>query len=250
MSELVSIVTPSYNSRRFIEGTIASVRAQTFTDWKMYIIDDASTDDTVDFVEQLAEAEPRIELIRLRTNSGPAVCRNTAIEAARGRYIAFLDSDDLWLPEKLERQIAFMQERQTALSYTAYRKMEEDGIQLRGVVHVPDSADYSRLLMTNVIGCLTAIYDCQQTGKMYMPLIPKRQDYGLWLSILKRGHTAHGLDECLAFYRLRRESVSRNKMLAAQYQWRIYREVEQLPLWTTMCCFAAYAWFGLRKHMI
>ncbi len=250
MPEQVSIITPSYNSARFIAETIQSAQRQTFGDWKMYIVDDASTDASCEIAGQFARDDNRITLIPLRENAGPAVCRNTAISAANGRYIAFLDSDDLWLPEKLERQLELMQRRNAVFSYTAYRKMDEDGRKLRGLVQVPEQTDYRRLLRTCVIGCLTAIYDVDRIGKMYMPLMRKRQDYGLWLQILRQGHIAYGLNECLAHYRVRGESISSNKMLAARYQWQIYREVEHLPLWTTMLCFASYAWFGLRKHMI
>jgi len=247
MTPVVSIVMPAYNSADFISASVQSVIAQSFTDWELIIVDDASSDDTVAVVNQLQLNEPRIQFIALGQNQGAAVARNTAIEAAKGRYIAFLDCDDLWLPHKLERQLAAMTEQQSALSYSAYHVINETNERLATFVP-PAQVTYKDLLRTCSIGCLTAMYDTKQLGKVTMPLIRKRQDYGLWLKILKQTPVAHGITEPLAEYRQRENSISSNKLKAAQYQWKIYRDVEQLSWLRSVYYFVNYAVAGVLKY--
>jgi len=247
---VVSVVTPSYNAARFICAAIESVQAQTYQSWEIIVADDCSTDETCAIVEEMAMRDERIRLMQLPRNKGPAAARNVAIEAARGRYIAFLDSDDLWLPGKLEGQLGFMQEKDCALSYTAYKRLSEDGKTIGGIIEIPQNVDYESLLLTNVIGCLTAIYDTKVVGKVYAPDILKREDHALWLKILKMGHVACGLNESLALRRIRRNSDSTNKLEAAVCQWRLYRDVECLPFFKRLYCFANYAYHGYRKRII
>ncbi|EKO3914440.1 glycosyltransferase family 2 protein [Vibrio metschnikovii] len=242
----VSIITPSYNSSLYIVETINSVCSQTFADWEMIIVDDCSTDNSVSVIKSCIEKDPRIKLIQLKENSGAAVARNTAIETAQGRYIAFLDSDDLWLPDKLEKQLAFMQANDYPFSYAAYNKIDENG-QVFGHVGVPDRVSYSDLLKMCSIGCLTAIYDKEFFGKVYMPLIRKRQDLGLWLRLLKKTNYAHGLNESLAQYRVRIDSISSNKANAAKFTWRLYRDIESLNLVKASYYFSHYAVRGLLR---
>ena len=226
MNNLVSIITPSYNSEKFISQTIESVINQTYKNWEMIIVDDVSPDDSNDIIEEYEKKDSRIKLIKLEKNSGPAVARNRAIEEAKGRYIAFLDADDLWMSEKLEKQIAFMDEKKCTLSYTSYGTMDEDGNDLDRIVSAKDSLNYIELLKSNRIGCLTAIYDTQMIGKVYMPLIKKRQDYGLWLKILKKTDVAYGMDEVLGKYRILKNSVSSNKIDLLKYNYALFREHE------------------------
>ena len=241
---LVSVVTPSYNAEKYISSTIDSVIAQTFCDWEMLIVDDCSQDSTSFLIERYAEKDSRIKLISFDVNSGAAVARNAAIHAARGRYIAFLDSDDRWLPQKLEKQLAFMEKNGIAFSYTAYEKLDYSG-SVAGSVNVPLKVSYKDLLKVCSIGCLTAMYDTEKIGKIYMPLIRKRQDVGLWLRILKDTPCAYGLNEVLAQYQLRPDSISANKLNAAGYTWRLYRDVEKLSIPVAAYYFAHYAINGL-----
>ena len=208
---LVSIITPSYNSALLIVPTIKSVISQSVGNWEMIIVDDCSSDNSVEVIQSFVERDPRIKLIQLSENSGAAVARNTAIEAAQGRYIAFLDSDDAWLPNKLEKQIAFMQENNYPFTYAAYDKVNESD-EVFGHVGVPSKVAYSDLLKSCSIGCLTAIYDTEYFGKVYMPLIRKRQDLGLWLKLLKKTKYAYGLNETLGLYKVRSDSISANKL--------------------------------------
>lgn len=226
--ELVSIITPSYKSVKFISQTIESVIAQTYKDWEMIIVDDVSPDNSNEIIEEFCKIDNRIKLIRLEKNSGPAVARNIAIEKANGRYIAFLDADDLWKAEKLEKQLSFMKEKNCALSYSSYKTMTEDGVLFQKIVIPPSKLSYSDLLKSNYIGCLTAVYDTQKIGKIYMPVINKRQDYGLWLRILKKSDFAYGITEPLATYRIMSNSVSSNKISLLKYHYKLFTEFENM----------------------
>lgn len=225
----VTIITPLYNSEDFISETIESVLSQSYQNWEMIMVDDCSTDRGVEIVKKFQRKDDRIKLIELEKNSGAAVARNTAIKKANGRYISFLDSDDLWHPEKLESQIRFMQNNGYAFSYTNYQKMTKSGKLIDEIVKSPLELDYYKALHTNYIGCLTAIYDTKKLGKVYMPEIRKRQDYGLWLKILKQVN-GHRLNENLAYYRVRNNSVSSNKLNLIKYNWKLYRDIENLSI--------------------
>lgn len=230
----VTVITALYNSAGFIGETIESVQAQSFSDWEMILVDDCSTDRSVEIVGAYAAEDSRIRLVQLAQNSGPAVARNRAIEEAHGRYLAFLDSDDRWHPEKLTRQLAFMRETGRLFTHSWYEKCAESGESLGVVVRPPAELDYKELLKSNRIGCLTVIYDTEALGKVYMPLIRKRQDYGLWLKIMRGGTKAYCLPENLALYRVRTGSVSQNKLELVKYNWALYRRVEGLSFFRSL----------------
>ena len=241
---LVSVITPAYNSARFITETIKSVQTQTYPRWEMIVVDDGSQDNTRELVESKAEEDGRILLVRLSKNAGPAVARNTAMEKARGRYIAFLDSDDLWLPTKLEKQLASMQEKDAAFSFTSYRKIDETGKVLSAPAPIPSLIDYKGLLKNTVIGCLTVMLDRSKTGPLSMgnaQIGRGQEDYVLWFRLLKSGHVAHGVQKDLARYRLVQGSLSRDKLKAASRMWRLYRESEGLSIPYSAWCFFNYA---------
>lgn len=244
---LVSIITPLFNAEKYIEKTVLSIIEQSYTNWELLIVDDCSKDNSYDVVKKISEKDKRIKIIRLKENSGAAVARNTGIENANGRFIAFLDSDDTWHPKKLEKQIKFMLDNQYYFTYTGYRKVDENGAFIKNA-KIPKFINYNKLLKTNYIGCLTAMYDSEKLGKVYFPLIRKRQDYALWLKILKIIPCAYGLQEELASYTVRSDSISANKVNVAKYTWIVYREVEKLSLFRSIYCFINYALLGvLRK---
>lgn len=240
INEQISIITPSYKSERFISQTIESVLVQTYQNWEMIIVDDNSPDNSNKIIEEYASKDSRIKLIKLDKSSGPAVARNTAIENAKGRFIAFLDADDIWLPEKLKKQINFMLKNNIEFSFTEYYKIDENGEKISGVIKRPQKVNYNKMLKSNYIPCLTAIYDTKKLGKVYMPLILKRQDYGLWLKILKKIDFAYALNEPLALYRIHSNSVSSNKFVAAYYVWKLFREVEKLNIFKSSYYFTNY----------
>jgi teichuronic acid biosynthesis glycosyltransferase TuaG len=246
---LVSIITPSWNVERLIGETILSVQAQTLGDWELLIADDCSTDNTPAVIESYAAKDARVKLIRQPRNGGPALARQAAIEQAQGRFIAFLDSDDLWLPAKLERQVAFARQHRAALSFTAFRRINEDGSITGRLITVPDSLTYDQLLKNTSIATLTALVDRDIAGNIAMKN-EGYDDFCLWLSILKPGHVAWGLNEDLARYRVRGVSVSSRPMRSAGWVWHIYRNVERLSLLKSVWCFAhwaARAWLKRRQ---
>jgi glycosyltransferase involved in cell wall biosynthesis len=248
-NKLVSIITPSYNSSRFIEQAIMSVLAQTYSHWEMLIVDDCSPDNSNAIIEKYRRQDNRIKLIKLSENSGPAVARNQAIEAAKGRYLAFLDADDLWLPEKLSTQVEVMQTTGCALSYSFYKKIDEADQDLGIIVKSPLQLTYRDMLKSNYIGCLTAMYDTQKIGKVYMPQIHKRQDYGLWLSILKKTDYAVGIDQVLAAYRITTNSISSNKFNLLKYNYLLFRKHEHFNCLKALYCVMWNIWIKIRSIM-
>lgn len=239
MNNLISIITPNFNSEKFISQTINSAINQTYTNWEMIIVDDVSTDNSVAIITSFCKQDSRIKLHQLPKNSGAAIARNKAISLAKGNFIAFLDSDDLWLPKKLELQLDFMLNNNYALSYTSYEVIDENGILTNKTINCKEKLDYNRMLYSNEIGCLTAMYNKDVLGKIFMPNIRKRQDYGLWLKILKTEEYAFGLTKVLAQYRDRSKSMSDNKVEMLKWNWNLYKNVENLSYFRatyyTMC---------------
>lgn len=211
-------------------------------------MDDASTDGSTEVLRDAARQDARVRVIRLDQPSGAAIARNTAIAEARGGVIAFLDSDDLWSPDFLEKTIAFMRETKAAFVCSGYRMRSADLSADLGLVVPPATMTYRSLLRTCPIGCLTAAFDVSVVGKPTMPNVRRRQDYALWLHIAKRVGVVRGNPEVLATYRVRGDSISGNKRVAAAYQWQIYREVERLSLPSSLYYFVNYAVHGLIKH--
>ncbi len=248
MHNLISVITPAYNAEKFISDTIDSIIKQTYTNWELLITDDCSTDETWELLQKYAANDERIKIFRLEKNSGPGITRNNSIKHSKGRFIAFCDSDDLWIPEKLEKQIHFLQENDVPFTFSSYQKINELG-EKGGIVIAPKELSYNTLLKTCPIGCLTAIYDTEKIGKVYMPEIRKRQDYGLWLKIFKIIGSTNGMDDVLAIYRVRTNSVSSNKIKAAKYHYKVLREVAKVPRLKAWYYFIHYTFSGLLKYL-
>ena len=246
----VSIITPCYNASVYISQAILSVLSQTYPNWELIIVDDCSTDNSVDIIQNYARKDDRIKYFRTDKSSGsPTLPRNIGIEHAKGRYIAFLDSDDAWLPDKLEKQVKLFDDERVAIVFSDYEKMSEEGERNHRVVKAPHEVDYKHLLRGNVIGCLTAIYDTAKVGKMFF-MQHTHEDYILWLSILKKGFVAVNTGTVEALYRVRRNSVSSNKLKVLSWQWDIYRNIEKTSLLKAMYYFAHYAYKAYRKARI
>jgi teichuronic acid biosynthesis glycosyltransferase TuaG len=243
---LVSVIMPAYNAQLFIGDAIRSVQTQSHREWELLVVDDGSLDETSKVVSEYSACDSRIRLI-CQANAGPAVARQRALDAAQGRHIAFLDADDLWLPEKLARQLTFMQERHAAISFTQFRRISADGRQVGHLVTIPTQLDYRGLLKRTAIATSTVIIDRHLAGDFRMTRT-YYDDYALWLSILRRGFIAHGLQEDLMRYRVVGKSVSRNKWRSAYWVWRVYRDVEGLSLAEASWCFANYAVNGVLKY--
>lgn len=231
MSEkLVSIITPTYNCAKFIARTLDSVQAQTYQNWEMIIVDDRSQDNTKEIVEGYMKNDPRIQYYLLDVNSGAAVARTTAMSLAKGSYMAFLDSDDIWMPDKLERQIKWMNDNGHAFSCTAYEQIDEDDNLLNRTIKTIKKTDYNRLLLDCPVGNSTVVYDVEKMGKFEVPNIRKRNDDALWLQMLKKEKYIWGMPDVLMKYRIRQNSLSSNKLKVIKYHWILYREIEHLSV--------------------
>lgn len=247
---------PTYNCGKFIEQSIISVLNQTITDWEVQIVDDCSTDNTYDVLKPYLEKYPQIHYFCLERNAGPAVARTEGIKRAAGKYIAFLDSDDLWTADKLERQIHFMEEMGVLFSCTAYEQMDEQGNSLHTVCIPPLKTDYRKMLrLSNPIGNLTVMYNQERLGKYKVPLIQKRNDFALWLKILRDTPYCAGMQDTLAVYRIRSNSVSSNKLKQAKFHWELYYEVEKLGLIRSIWAMLCWAWvkgtgLGLKRRKV
>lgn len=224
-SVLVSIVMPTYNASAFVSESIEAIMAQTYTNWELLVVDDCSTDNTAEIVRRYVAQDARIKLLETVVNSGAAVSRNRATEVAKGEYIAFCDSDDCWDACKLTVQVAFMQQSGSLMSYHNYRVINLTGNVLRSRVS-PPQIRYRDMVKRCEMGCLTVMYNCKELGKMYMPNIRRRQDWGLWLTILKRIPHADGINQEMASYRVGHSSISSNKRKLIAYYYLIFREQE------------------------
>ena len=250
MSDLVSIITPSYNSYKYIENCISSVIEQTYKNWEMIIVDDCSKDNCVKIINHFLKKDLRIQAIYLDNNIGAAGARNLAISKAKGKYIAFLDSDDSWKPKKLELQISFMKRHDIAFSYTTYQIISHDGLNKSKIIRAPDKITYSDYLKNTIIGCLTVIIDIEKVGSFAFPNIRSSHDMALWLLILRKGFTAFGLDINLAKYRIVYSSNSANKIKAARDVWKVYRELEKLSFFYSSWCFFNYLFNAIKKRVL
>lgn len=224
--DLVSVIMPTYNTGKLLSDSIDSILKQSYSHFELLITDDGSTDPyTIDLLRQYEAKDSRIKVSYLNGNYGPAVSRNKSIKRAQGRYIAFCDSDDRWEPDKLEKQITFMREKQCALCSSSYF-IVDSADHIIGIFRSPKTITYGMYKRDNKIGCLTAIYDTQLLGrKYYMPATRKRQDWGLFLNILKTSRNCHALTEPLAYYRKRNNSLSSNKRSLVKYNINIYKQI-------------------------
>lgn len=250
VSPMVSIITPAYNSAQFIMDTIVSVQKQTFEDWELLIVDDASTDETFSILESLARKDRRIKPFLLENNSGAAVTRNKGLKEATGRYIAFLDSDDQWYPTKLEKQLAFVQEKRAPISFTSYDLVNEDNEALNKIIRCVPKLDYVSHFKNTIICTSTSMIDTELVGRDFSFVnIRTRQDCYLWITLLKRGHLAYGLDEVLMSYRVRKDSISANKFKAAAKVWYLYYDLEKLGFFKSAYYFSFYAFNAVKKRV-
>lgn len=222
---LVSVIMPAFNAKNFIEAAVNSVIAQTYSEWELFIIDDASTDATLSKVEKFANQDSRIKIIQNKKNQGTGVSRNKGTKAAQGDFIAFLDADDQWKPRKLEIQLEVMQQHDAAVCFSSYQPIEENGNSRSEIIEALPILTHQKLLKSNYLGNLTGIYNAGKIGKIFAPEIRKRQDWALWLEAVEKGGPAIGIQICLAKYRVRKGSISGNKLEMLKYNFNIYHKV-------------------------
>jgi teichuronic acid biosynthesis glycosyltransferase TuaG len=247
----VSIITPTFNSERFIAETIQSVVKQTHENWEMIIVDDGSQDGTCAIVENHAAADARIRLVKLQQNSGSATARNTPLHKSSGRFVAYLDADDLWYPQKLSKQVHFMLDNQCGFSCVSYEVIDHNGISHNKFIQMKERLDYRGFLVNNLIQTVGVMVDLQRVSRMCleMPDMRRRQDAATWLQILKNGNACFGLAEVLAKYRRTAGSLSSDTFEAVRGVWHLYRDIEQLPIGFCLYCFSRYAILAVWKRM-
>ncbi|GIZ08087.1 glycosyltransferase family 2 protein [Flavobacterium sp. UMI-01] len=240
MNELVSIIIPTYQSEKYISATIQSVQNQIHTNWEIILVDDASTDTTMAIVKAMAKDDSRIKYIELHQNSGTGIARNTALNQAQGRYIAFLDADDLWKPEKLSIQLAFLNKHKVPFTFSAYDCIDEDGNPMNKRVVPPQKLTYRQLFFCNYIGNLTGIYDTHFFGKIPISSSRKRQDWMHWLTLLKKIKKANAVPESLAYYRVRTHSLSASKFDLIQHNFAVYKDHHGYNWPVALACMAVF----------
>ncbi|WP_037318214.1 glycosyltransferase family 2 protein [Salegentibacter sp. Hel_I_6] len=221
---LVSVIMPAFNAEDFIETAVNSVISQTYSNWELFIIDDASTDATFSIAKKLAKEDFRIKILQNQKNSGTGISRNKGIKAAQGDFIAFLDTDDHWKPKKLEIQLEIMQEEEAAVCFSSYLQIDENGNSRNEIIEALPILTYQKLLKSNYVGNLTGMYSVKKLGKIYAPEMRKRQDWALWLEAVEKGGPAIGIQRCLAKYRVRKSSISGNKLEMLKYNFNIYHK--------------------------
>ena len=248
--DLVSIITPVYECEKFIEETLKCVLNQTYNNWEMLLVDDCSPDNSYKIIKKYTEKDKRFKYIKLKENSGAAVARNTALSESKGRFIAYLDADDLWDNDKLEKQIAFMKKNNYAFTCTDYEKIDESGNFLK-IVKIPNKVNYNLFLRNTIIQTVGVMVDTKITGKdiLEMPNIRRRQDAATWCQLLKAGYDCYEVPEKLSYYRVVSNSLSSNKFKAIKMNWYWYRKIEKLSFFKTCYCFIGYAFNAVKKRI-
>ena len=249
---LVSIVTPVYNASRFLQDTIDTSKNQTYENWEHIFVDDASSDNSVTIIKRAQKKDKRIKLVQFKANGGAAKARNAGTKAATGKYLAFLDADDLWWTHKIQVQVDFAEENNYDFVFSGYQFAKSSGVPMGGPVVVPESINYVQALKNPIIWTSTVLLNLDNIPRelIMMPDVRRGQDAATWWQILREtGMTAHSLQESLAFYRRSNGSLSSNKFKAIGRTWYLYREVEKLGLLKSLYCFPFYAYNAVRKRV-
>ncbi|MGX5687481.1 glycosyltransferase family 2 protein [Arcticibacter tournemirensis] len=246
---LISVITPAYNVSKHITETILSVQKQTYKNWEMIIVDDCSEDNTFEIISDFSKQDTRIKVFKHKKNAGVAAARNTALNQASGEYIAFVDGDDLWTEDKLEKQLAFMQANDYALTYTDHQNFDSDSGAKRKIITAPKRMRANDILSNTAIACLTVMINRKKVGDFQMPLLGHTEDNCTWYEILKKGHTAYALPECLSLYRVGNSSLTKNKSIAAKQQWNTYRKYFKFSVIKSAYYFSMYAVNAIIRHL-
>lgn len=251
VDSMVSVIVPVYCCEKYISETIESVLAQTYPNWELILVDDCSPDGSAAIIAEYQKTDSRISYIKQPQNGGAALARNKGLSAAQGRYIAYLDADDLWVPEKLERQLRFMEINGAVFTCCDYEKIEWDGTPLNKIVQMPKTITYEQLLRNTIIQTVGVIVDTQQVDKqlLEMPNVRRGQDSATWLQMLRNGVKFMGQNEILAKYRRVPNSLSANKFQAMKRTWHLYRGIEKLSVPKSLWCLLGWAWHASLKRI-
>ena len=247
---LVSVIIPVYNAGPVIQKTLNSIFDQTYRDHEIILVDDCSTDDSKEVIEKLLPEHPEIVYYRQETNQGAAMARNKALELARGQYVAFLDADDLWKPEKTQKQLALLKEKNGAFSYTAIEMIDENGKIVKTKRKVKETATYRLLLRNTMIATSTVVIDRKKLGDFRMPLMRGGQDYATWLSLLRDGTVAYGINEALEQYRVGNSgSLSGKKSKSIKQVWEIQTKQEKINKFSAAFNLLCFVWNAAKKYL-
>lgn len=249
MQPLVSIIMPCYNAERYVAQSIESVIAQTYQNWELLITDDCSTDNSTEIIERYCAKDNRINLLKSDKHQGIAETRNLSINRAKGRFVAFLDSDDVWINYKIEKQIGYMKSNNYGFTFTSYEIIDIHGVAKDKIVHASNIMDYWSYMRNTIICCSSVILDKEKTGDFSTPIIETSQDMSLWLSILKKDFKAYPIDEILLKYRISPNSASHNKIKASMDVWRVFRNIEKLSFLNSLINFICYAYNAVKKRL-
>lgn len=243
----VSIIVPLYNTKKLLSETIESVLSQTYTNWEMIIVDDCSTDGSYEYAMTFSEKDQRIQVYKLDCNSGPGAATKYGFEKAKGEMIAFLDSDDLWMPVKLERQIKYMTDHQYEFTCTDYEQINEKSSRIGRTIRCKERADYKSVLRICPVGSSTVMITSDLLRKVDIPTIRKNNDYSLWLRILKIYPYVYGMQETFMLYRVWPQSISYNKFKKIKYSWRVFREYEGFSVMFSLFLILEWAFIKIMK---
>ncbi len=246
---LVSVIMPCYNTEKFIAKSIESVIRQTYLNWELIITDGPSSDNTASIVRAYCEQDQRIHLIVPSKRRGIADARHNSIQNARGEYLAFLDSDDIWVKDKLEKQIAFMKKEGYAFTYGNYEIIDDDGTPIGKIIRNGGVVDYNKYLRNTIIGCGSVMLDKNRIGQILQPAEDVNDDMALWCSIMRHGIKAYPMDEVLYQYRIRDDGASSQRMKMVKSVWKVYQKQEKLSLPKSVFCFTSYAFNALLKRL-
>ncbi|MDD2495124.1 MAG: glycosyltransferase family 2 protein [Tissierellia bacterium] len=247
---LVSIIVPVYNAERFINDTIKTVFNQTYKNWELIFVNDCSTDNSHKIIEKYFNYNKNIKILNTKINSGPAIARNLGIELAKGQYITFLDADDLWIKDKLKKQIEFMKNKDCCFSFTGYEYADCNGIGTGKIVRVPEFLNYRQALKNTTISTITVMFSLSKINKERIQMLNVDcEDTATWWKVLKQGYIAYGLDESLSLYRRSRNTLSSNKFIAIKRIWNLYRNVEKLNILYSSYNFSLYAFNAVRRRI-
>jgi teichuronic acid biosynthesis glycosyltransferase TuaG len=250
MENLISIIMAVYNCEKYIEETIESIKKQTYSNWELIIVNDASTDNSLNIIkENIKDINTKVKLISLQQNQGAAIARNAGLHETKGRYVAYIDADDIWKETKLEEQLKFMQDGGYAFTYTSYTYLRENGT--KDIRKIPMSLNYKQALKNTAILLSTVVVDTNKIDKkmLEMPNVRRGQDMATWWQILKEGHIAYGFDKRLTIYRRRKNSLSIKKNIALKRTWNLYRNVEKFSVLKSLYYFSFYAYNALKKRI-
>ncbi|MDT2791626.1 glycosyltransferase family 2 protein [Enterococcus lactis] len=251
MNNKISIIMPSFNSEKYVLDAIISVQNQTYKNWEMIIVDDCSNDNTINIISEVIANDNRIRLYRQERNLGAGAARTRALGLINGRFIAYLDADDIWYPDKLSKQISFMLKNNIGFSCTSYEVIDNDGNKLNKQIYMLPKVDYIGFLTNNLLQTVGIMVDSKIVDKKYliMPNLRRRQDAATWLQILKAQYYCYGMEEILAQYRRTQGSLSSNKFKAVKGVWYLYRKIEHLSFSFSCYCFIRYAYLAIWKRI-